>query len=190
MRLQNKNNNNGNKNFKGTKDRSKFKSKGDDGGGKSFPDKLSRFRNDIAEFSSKFGGVDVKKSNYKAPMSRKLRRKLERNLKHAKNAAFHQKTKTPTFETFVKSISLAKKKEKAALQNIKDSFSTPSTEETKQKEPKTKKQNKKVDEPPKQAKTTIELLETKILNEEKKRKNFETLAQVILIINIELLNLV
>ena len=59
---------------------------------KSFPDNLSRFRNDIQQYGQKFGGLsNVKKKNFKAPMTRKEKRKLERKLKHAKNYAFSRK---------------------------------------------------------------------------------------------------
>jgi hypothetical protein len=59
---------------------------------KSFPDNLSRFRNDIVQYGQKFGGLaNLKKKNFKAPMTRKEKRKLERKLKHAKNYAFSRK---------------------------------------------------------------------------------------------------
>ena len=54
---------------------------------KKFPDILSRFRDEVEQFSEKFGGVKHPKKNFKAPLTRKEKRKWERQLKHAKNLA-------------------------------------------------------------------------------------------------------
>lgn len=57
-----------------------------------FPDILSRFRNDVLEFSKNVGGVVAKKSkNKKTQLPRKQRRKLERKLKKAKRLAFSKR---------------------------------------------------------------------------------------------------
>lgn len=63
---------------------------------KKYPDILSRFRNDVAEFSEKFGGVTKSKKNFKAPVTRKEKRKLERKLKNAKKIAYAKKEKVLT----------------------------------------------------------------------------------------------
>ena len=74
---------------------------------KSFPDNLSRFRNDIVQFGQKFGGLStVKKKNFKAPMTRKEKRKLERKLKHAKNYAFSRKEEVVYLKYLFKTIFL------------------------------------------------------------------------------------
>ncbi len=62
-------------------------------GEKKYSDKLSRFRNDVKEFSEKFGGVKQSKKGFKKPITRKEKRKFERQLKHAKNLAFNKKEK-------------------------------------------------------------------------------------------------
>ena len=62
-------------------------------GEKKYADKLSRFRADVRTFSEQFGGVKKTKNGFKAPITRKEKRKLERKLKHAKNLAFNKKEK-------------------------------------------------------------------------------------------------
>ena len=61
-----------------------------------FGDILTRFRNDVQEFSHKFGGVSTAKKSFKPLVSRKHKRKLERKLKHAKNLAFRRAEKVST----------------------------------------------------------------------------------------------
>lgn len=58
---------------------------------KKYVDNLSRFRNDVLELS----GVKAPKKNkgFKAPMTRKEKRKLEKKFKQAKREAFAKKEK-------------------------------------------------------------------------------------------------
>jgi len=70
-------------------------------GEKKYADKLSRFRNDVRTFSEQFGGVKKTKKGFKAPITRKEKRKLERKLKHAKNLAFTKKEKVNTIYIFL-----------------------------------------------------------------------------------------
>ena len=56
---------------------------------KKYVDNLSRFRNDVLEFS----GIKAKKKTFNAPMTRKEKRKFSRKLVHAKNLAFSKKEK-------------------------------------------------------------------------------------------------
>jgi hypothetical protein len=56
---------------------------------KKYESNLSRFRNDVLEFT----GIKAKKKSFNAPVTRKEKRKLERKLKHAKNLAFSKKEK-------------------------------------------------------------------------------------------------
>lgn len=65
---------------------------------KKFNDILSRFRNDVIEYSEKFGGVKSNAKTFKKPVTRKEKRKLERKLKSAKKLAFSRKEKLPTLE--------------------------------------------------------------------------------------------
>lgn len=60
---------------------------------KKFPDNLSRFRNDVKQFTEKCGGVKHSKKGFKAPITRKEKRKFERQLKNAKKLAFTKKEK-------------------------------------------------------------------------------------------------
>lgn len=69
---------------------------------KKFNDILSRFRNDVIEYSEKFGGLNEKKKAFKVPVSRKEKRKLERKLKSAKKLAFSRKEKLPTLNDISK----------------------------------------------------------------------------------------
>ena len=58
-----------------------------------FPDKLSRFRSDVQEFSKEFGGIQKKRTHAKRALTRKEKRKLERKLKTAKKIAYNKKEK-------------------------------------------------------------------------------------------------
>jgi hypothetical protein len=61
---------------------------------KNYVDNLSRFRDDVLEFSKKFGGVVAKKkSKPKIPLTRRQKRKLERKFKNAKKLAFSKREK-------------------------------------------------------------------------------------------------
>ncbi len=55
--------------------------------GKKYVDNLSRFRNEVVEFS----GIKGKKKGFVAPVSRKEKRKMTRKLKSAKKLAFSKK---------------------------------------------------------------------------------------------------
>jgi hypothetical protein len=57
---------------------------------KKYVDNLSRFRNDVLQFT---GVTKSKKKGFKAPMTRKEKRKLEKKFKQAKKEAFAKKEK-------------------------------------------------------------------------------------------------
>ncbi|RNA03983.1 hypothetical protein BpHYR1_017010 [Brachionus plicatilis] len=79
---------------------------------KKFNDILSRFRNDVIEYSEKFGGLKRKAKIFKAPVPRKEKRKLERKLKGAKKLAFSRKEKIPTLDDLTKKKSKIKDQKK------------------------------------------------------------------------------
>ncbi len=54
---------------------------------KKYVDNLSRFRNDVMEFS----GIKARKKGFSAPVTRKEKRKMTRKLKSAKKMAFTKK---------------------------------------------------------------------------------------------------
>ena len=73
---------------------------------KKFADILDRFRNDVQEYSSKFGGVKPNRTHTHKPIGRKEKRKLERKLKNAKNLAFQKREKVFKENIFLKNFNL------------------------------------------------------------------------------------
>jgi hypothetical protein len=165
---------------------------------KKYVDNLSRFRDEIAEFSKKFGGLEEKKStHFKRDMSRKEKRKLERKLKSAKRLAYNKREKMPTFESFVKSTRKKSKKEKqvnteSTKVSVKRALSDDSDDQSgelddfdqnqepkasKKKPSKTKKANSANQETVKKSLNSIELVEQQIRREKNEKNMYEKSTQ-------------
>ena len=156
---------------------------------KKYVDNLSRFRNEVMDLT----GIKKKKKGFNAPVTRKEKRKISRKLKHAKNLAFSKKekvklpekkpiidgffnnifisTKAPTLDAFMIS---SKKLKKPKKQNDTEEDKMDTAQHVKNKPTKKTKEPKQESKP----QSAKELIESRIIKEKSKEKNYEKSTKV------------